>query len=196
MKISKYIALIGLTMAGSAFAANGISESSTYPGARSEDRNNARPNIGVFVGAAAPNENIDSAVNYGVDVGFNPAMPISLGLQASHFQVTNDVVLGNTKFMRTPLLGKLAYNFGGETPIIRNMFIGGKAGVVFDKYQANAFGGTADSSRTDFAVAPMAGFDIPIQKAWTAGVEGSYLFVQNNNNVDNLDVHGALKYWF
>jgi len=192
----KYLVVLGLVLAGSAMAAEGISESSTYPGARSEDRNNTRPNIGIFVGAAAPSDNMDSAVNYGVDIGLTPAMPISLGIQASRFEVKNDAALGNMKFSRIPLLGKVAYNVGGEVPVLRSMFLGAKAGVVFDKYEVNTAIGNASSDRTDFAIAPMAGFDIPIQKAWTAGVEGSYLFVQNNNDINNLDVHGAVKYWF
>ena len=72
--------------------------------------------------------------------------------------------------------------------MIKHSWVGVAAGPVF----AN--------DGTDFAAAPIVGFDIPVHSELTGsyislGAEAQYLVV-NNEQPDSLTVNGAVKFWY
>lgn len=164
-----------------------IPKVSTEP-ARGQER---RPHIGVLGGVSAPENSYGNVFEYGVDVGFQPYVPFSLALELSGF--ASDRVLGEERqeLVRTQLLAKGAFNFGGNTPIFRDSYIGLGLGPVFDD--------NSPWTGTHFGIAPVAGFDVPLRQAMSdylsLGVAAKYVFV-SGPAPDGFSMNGIVKYWF
>ncbi len=151
--------------------AQDIPESRTAPehtGSISENK----PHVGFMLGAADSTADDDANTGVGLDIGYQPYVPVSVGLELSDI---------NTQ---TNLLAKILYNFSGDNVFIRNSYAGGAIGSVAD----NA------------AVGPVIGFDIPLNsetttsKTFSLGANAKYLFVEHDEQVSSLN--GIVKYWF
>jgi hypothetical protein len=85
---------------------------------------------------------------------------------------------------------KGTYNFGGTTPVIKDSFVGVGVGPVIK------------NDGTDIAIAPLAGFDIPLKEEtnherdfYSLGLHAKYMFVSSSDPKE-LSVNAALKYWY
>lgn len=145
----------------------------------------ALPHVGLLGGVSdIPGDQAGGLV--GVDVGYQPVSPISLGANFS--------VAGPTQNeSRMMLLGKAAYNLGGDLPVIRYSYIGGQAGWVRDSIEITD---ALTFSEDYFAIGPTVGFDQPVASEWTLGAEARYL-MNFTDVADNTFAAAAMvKYWF
>lgn len=152
------------------------------------DKSQRKPHIGLQLGAVNP-EYTDPATEFGIEVGYQPYIPLAAAIELSTF--SSDDNAGD--FRRTNLMAKGTYNFGGSTPIIRHSFIGAAIGPIYDSY--------ADDNELNAGVKFLAGFDFPLTgnrttrvKSFSLGAAANYLVVANAQ--DNFLVNGQLKYWF
>lgn len=156
-------------------------ESRTFPEPRKADSNEFQTHIGVVGGVVNTNNSSGNDADYGLDIGYQPFVPYSLGLEAT-FSKSDDTA-GNDED-RTSLLAKGTYNFGGDTPVIRNSYAGVALGTILRPDNSYLAGG------------PMVGFDIPVaDRKWTLGANAKYLFV-DGVEPDATVVNAAVKYWF
>jgi hypothetical protein len=164
------------------------------------DTSRGKPHVGVLLGYGDINGETKGAFNYGVDAGYQICSPWSIGLQINTMKSTEDFLLGSVSNRRWSILPKVAYNFGGDAPILRSSYLGVKFGAVIDHTEATLTTpvvATSSNSITRFGVAPVIGFDEPIFENWTAGIDLSYLFVFGpESNNDSFHALGAIKYWF
>ncbi len=145
-----------------------------------------RPSVGLKMGVANPEGSYDSAAEVGVDVGFQPYVPFGFGATFATSKNASQTTAQDLE--RTSILARGTYNFGGSTPIIRHSWVGVAAGPVFRR------------DGTDLGLAPVAGFDVPIQDPggsyFSLGADAKYLALVNSDDSDSLTVTGVLKYWF
>ena len=144
-----------------------------------------RTHIGVTAGYTNAEGDYRSALGYGVDWGIQPYIPFGIGAEFASTENEGDLV-------RTTLLGRGTYNFGGTIPVINHSYVGALLGPVWDSQSSN------DGVR--FGIGPVAGFDMPLgkqitEKAVTFGLNARYLFV-NESVADTFQLNGAMKYWF
>lgn len=147
--------------------------------------------VGVRVGMVNPEESYDGAFEYGAEVGFQPYIPFSVGMELTNFSSDNDQA---ADLERLKLLLKGAYNFGGNTHVIRNSFVGAGLGPVLDTI--------GETTRGRLGINLLAGFDIPLTDTGSVkpnsvslGATANYLFV-SNSAPDTFGVTGLVKYWF
>ena len=146
-----------------------------------------RPHFGVTLGVSEPEGRYDSSGEVGVNFGYQPFVPFGFGASLSTVRNLPQENRG-PDIERTTVLARGTYNFGGETPVIRHSWLGVAMGPVFS------------DDGTDFALAPIAGFDIPINQAQaktyvSLGADARYLIV-NNDQPDSLTVSGVVKFWY
>lgn len=187
MKLLKTALLTALFLPAVSFAdeLDNRTQSSTFPKpGEVQSQSDMRPHLGLLIGNVTPEGDYKNAINYGLDFGFQPYVPFSVGIEANHSKIENDA---NESHERTLALVKGAYNFGGDIPVIRDSFVGvGVGPMIVD--------GT-----TLLASAPMVGFDIPLSDKrvdlFTLGAAAKYVIVEGSEP-DNLQINGAIKYWF
>lgn len=165
---------------------------STFPPiAQSMNKNEMSPHVGILAGLTNP-ENFKSTTEYGVDVGFQPWSPLSVGVEWTGANTNRSLAGSRESLDRNSVLLKAAYNLGGETPVIRSSYLGVALGPVIDN---SAYKGTHSG------IGPIAGFDIPITKeqreaqVLTLGLAAKYILV-SGPSPDGFSMNGALKYWF
>ena len=146
-----------------------------------------RPHFGVTLGVSEPEGSYDSSGELGINFGYQVFVPIGIGASVSTVRNLPQDDRG-PDIERTTFLARGTFNFGGELPVIRHSWFGLAMGPVFS------------DDGTDFALAPIAGFDIPINQVESKnyislGIDAQYLIV-NNDQPDSLNVSGAVKYWF
>jgi hypothetical protein len=150
-----------------------------------------KPHVGVILGMSNPEGNYDSAVNYGIDIGFQPYIPFGAGLEISSGQSDRDANGRHEKMRRTLALARGTYNFGGDLPVIRHGYVGALLGPTIDN------GSSYDG--VHLGLGPVLGFDIPLreetQQALSLGLNAKYLFV-NDAAPDMFALNGVVKYWF
>lgn len=163
--------------------------SSTFPAVQPAAENSMKPHIGLQVGYADSGNTYDGATNYGLEVGYQPYIPLGAAIEVTNF--TNDGDDG-TDLERTTAMAKGTYNFGGVIPVIRNSFAGIGLGAVIDSAGAN---------ETNFGAKALVGADFPLTgngltraKSFSLGAVASYLSVVDAE--DTLAINGQLKYWF
>ncbi len=148
--------------------------------------NMEKPSLGVRLGMANM-EGEEEAVEYGVEFGYQPFVPLGLAVELSGY--TSDSEGPDSGLTRTKLLGKGLYNFGGTIPVIRYSYVGAGIGPVYDNVE----------NETDWNLGfqPVAGFDIPLGQAEriSLGANVAYLLV-TGDNVDAVSAAGQVKYWF
>lgn len=143
-----------------------------------------RLHFGFLGGLNIPEGNNKTTPEVGFDFGFQPYVPYSAGIELT----TSDFGGSRSLQKRTTFLFKSAYNFGGDTPIIKYSYVGMGLGPTFLR------------SGTEMAIAPMMGFDIPLQgvthhQEWSLGLYVKYLWV-TTTDPDSLVTLASLKYWF
>jgi hypothetical protein len=150
-----------------------------------------KPHVGVILGMSNPEGNFNSAVNYGIDIGFQPYIPFGAGLEISSGETHRQANGRHENMRRTLALARGTYNFGGDLALIRHSYVGALLGPTID-----------DGSSYDgvhLGLGPIIGFDIPLyeetQQGLTLGANAKYLFV-NDAAPDLFALNGVLKYWF
>lgn len=153
-------------------------------------KNYIKPHMGLLAGFTNPDQDYDAAAEYGVDVGYQPYVPFGLGAELSSATTELD---DGADLMRTKLLIKGSYNFGGTVPVIRDSYLGIGVGPMLETY--------GSSSEVAAGFLPYAGFDVPLVARGQAhdylslGVMARYL-ATTSGGPDAFSVNGALKYWF
>lgn len=165
---------------------------SAFPEPRlANEKTELKPHVGLKGGVANPEGDFDATSEYGLEIGYQPYIPFSVGLELTTMS-SNRANASNLN--RTKALAKANYNFGGTTPIIRSSFVGMGLGPVVD----------SEGGETVFrpALGLLTGFDIPLShtgqivpQSFTLGANLSYLFV-GNNGADTFGLNAVAKYWF
>ena len=147
--------------------------------------NEYRTHFGINAGINNPEGSRGATPELGIDVGYQPYIPFGIGaeLSTSRFDGADDEM-----HKRVTLLGRGTYNFGGETPVIRYSYVGLAAGPVFLH------------DGTEFGIAPVMGFDIPlfdksVEDSVSLGFITKYLFV-TSKDPDSLMTSAAVKWWY
>lgn len=160
------------------FAAGGMkTTTSTLPAERdAQNMAEMKPSIGLMLGTFVPDDGHTATTNVGIDFMFQPRIPFSFGMEATHAE-PESTVTGN-RLKHTAVLAKAQYNFGGTTPVIRSSYVAIGAGAQFQ------------NSGTQFAAAPIIGFDIPLRNDegishMSLGANAKYLYVAGNEDVDS-----------
>lgn len=147
-----------------------------------------KPHVGILTGFANTADDFGSAVNYGIDVGYQPVVPFGLGFELSRFTTSADLGGGlKEDLSRTKAIVRTTYNLGGTTPVIRSSYVGIGVGPVFDS--------RADSTYTKLGVNPLVGFDYPVDPRFTLGLSANYLIIPGTTP-DTWGANGMVKYWF
>lgn len=148
-----------------------------------------RPHFGILAGVSTPEGSFDTGAEYGIDVGFQPVIPFSLGIEFN--QANYDADAGDD-FSRSSFLLKGAYNFGGNIVVLKDSYIGLGAGLLVED--------VGPATTTYGGLMPNLGFDIPtfqIKEDWVSlGANARYLITGSENAPDVFAVNGVLKYWF
>lgn len=154
----------------------------TFPEVRAvEGRDEYRLHMGLSGGVNSPEDDGNDSAEYGINVGFQPWVPFGVGAE-----VTTTELDDGTNDQRTSVLARGTYNFGGDIPVLKNMWLGAAGGpVIID-------------NRFEWAVAPTAGFDIPLSDKLhdviSLGLNAKYMFV--TDSPDGLVAAAAVKYWY
>lgn len=171
-------------------SSSGRSASSTLPKIReSRTRAEFAPHVGVLLGVADRNGASTNA-SYTLDVGFQPVIPFGYAVQIQHTPGDVSGAGYSSKYNTTNFLMKGTYNIGGNIPVLRNSYLGAKAGAVLASMDGD--------SGVNLAAGPTLGFDIPIDSSrqFSLGAEAAYLAVLGDNAPDQASFLGAMKYWF
>lgn len=148
-----------------------------------------KPSMGLMLGTFVPDDGDVATTNIGIDFMFQPRIPFGFGFEATHASPESTVT--GKKLEHTTVLAKAQYNFGGTIPVIRSSYVGFGAGAQFQE------------SDTQFAAAPIVGFDIPIRDEAdvshvSLGANAKYLYVEGNEDTDSnaASLNGVLKFWY
>ncbi len=179
-----------LLMASSAFAADARTETSTLPAERDvENVAEAKPSVGLMFGTFVPDDGSVATTNFGIDFMFQPRIPFAFGVETTVAK-PESTKTGKT-LEHTTLLAKAQYNFGGTIPVIRSSYAGIGAGAQIQE------------DDTQFAAAPIVGFDIPLTfeneiSRVSLGANAKYLYVEGNKDTDSnaVSLNGVLKFWY
>lgn len=180
--LKKWLVLALMTGSVSGFAQTlGNKMEGTFPEVRAvEGSDEYRLHMGLTGGINNPEE-LDSSAEYGINVGFQPIVPFSVGAELTTTELDN-----NDQDQRTTLLARGAYNMGGDIPVLKYSWIG--AGI----------GPSLIDNQLELAIAPQVGFDIPltnkVHDVISLGLNAKYMFV--SDNPDSLVAAAAVKYWY
>ncbi len=144
--------------------------------------NQYKMHMGLTAGMVNPNGDVESSPEYGINLGFQPYIPVGLGAEITTSEIDN------TTIQRTNLLVRGTYNLGGDVPVLRSSYLGLITGPMFQ---------TQDGD-TQWSVGPVTGFDIPLQDKssdyLSLGLAAKYLYTTNIQ--DTFAAGVALKYWY
>ncbi len=173
--------LICLLIAGPVFSQD-VSVS-TFPRGRAvENKSEYKPHVGFLAGAAVAEGSGKTSTELGVDVGYQPYIPLGLAAEYSYSEVDD----GSKIQKRNSIWAKGTYNLGGTIPVIKDSYIGMGLGAVLK------------SDGTSYAAAPLLGFDIPIHvndQIISVGATSRYAVV-SDGDADTLLVSGVVKFWY
>lgn len=178
-------ALLGVILIALNVKAQTTTTTSTFPiPAKVESESEWRPHAAVLLGVVNPEGDYQAAAEYGVDIGFQPDIPFGIGAELTFSNSESD---SQDDLERTTVLAKGTYNFGGTNEFTRHTYVGLGMGPVFR------------SDGTDFAVAPLAGVDFPLDNKdhnfLSIGANAKYTFV-SGNDFDAFALNGVVKYWY
>ncbi|MES2803575.1 MAG: hypothetical protein V4654_13860 [Bdellovibrionota bacterium] len=172
-----------------AFAANETEKgTSTLPAERDAvNVEEQKPSMGLMIGTFVPDDGNVATPNVGIDFMFQPRIPFGFGFEATHARPESTVT--GERLEHTTVLAKAQYNFGGTIPVIRSSYVGIGAGAQFQE------------SDTQFAAAPIVGFDIPLRDEishMSLGANAKYLYVEGNEDTDSnaTSINGVVKFWY
>jgi hypothetical protein len=147
-----------------------------------------KPHFGVQAGFTNPNGSYKPALDYCLDLGFQPYVPFGLGLELGHS--SSESTINQPDLVRTRLLAKGTYNFGGTIPVVRYSYLGVGLGTSFE------------SGTTLLISTPVAGFDIPLVGSKTEevgslslGAVAKYM-IYEGSNPNAFSLNGVVKAWF
>ncbi|MFZ4715306.1 MAG: hypothetical protein ACOYL6_16405 [Bacteriovoracaceae bacterium] len=178
----KILILIPILYSFSSFAEERME--GIFPSFKVSNKNETNLQMGINGGVNSPRgaEN-NSTSELGATIAYQPFAPIGIGadVSTSRFQKSED-----ENYRRITALARATYNLGGTIPVLNKTYIGAGTGPVFLK------------GRTEWALAPLAGFDIPLtNKAHnyvSLGLNEKFLAVTNAPNA--WITTAAVKYWF
>jgi hypothetical protein len=185
MKTKNVITALGagfLLSIPSLSSAQSVREKSNAEDLRTEVREQS---IGLQGGYANTDDTaLDDSAAFGVEAGYQWSDLVSFGIEFGGYESDGDTA----DLTRTKLLGKAYAHFRGDNRLAQNSYIGIAAGPVWDEVRGN--------TDTEAGVAPIVGFDMPIEgEAFTVGANANYLVV-GGSNPDVFTLNGALKYWY
>lgn len=191
MLLSVTAFLMFSTLASAAPANTGQTKGTFVKPSQPTDESDWKPHVGAVLGMTNPEGNFDSAVQYGVDIGFQPYIPFGAGIEISTGVSDRTNVGVREDLRRTLALARGTYNLGGTLPVIRYSYVGGAIGPVIDS--------NSPYNGVHLGLAPLIGFDIPLrdvtQKSLSLGMNAKYIFV-NDAAPDTFALNGIVKYWF
>lgn len=174
-------------------AANAQTSSTTFPKVDQQTEGvSPRPHVGLTLGSMNPDNSYGAAFEYGVDAGFQPMVPLGVGIEISQVNTDRAEGLRNESLSRTSILPRVTYNLGGNIPVIKHTYMGLGAGAIIDAKSPH--------TGTHLGIAPLAGFDIPLVENpksdyMSLGLGAKYVFV-SGPSPDAVTVNGQVKYWF
>jgi hypothetical protein len=181
--VNKLLTVISM-MALVGFTQTAVAKNKTLPETREvRVESEYKPHVGLSYGVMMPEGSYSNDDVFGLDIGFQPLIPFGLGLE---YTMTNVDADGGGSFDRNDLLVKGSYNFGGDMAVIKHSFAGLGLGASFND------GGT------DWVMAPLVGFDIPLSDSLehvSLGAAAKYS-IYEGSQPDSLSLSAALKYWF
>lgn len=142
-----------------------------------------KPHVGL-IGGSSLNAN-QSQSTLGLDVGFQPLPPLSVGAEVLSWNQTDN----SSKGFLTQVSG--TYNFSENMGILKYSYLGLFTGPMFIGDGAKLTGG------------PVFGFDIPMpifphadgQKALSLGLALKHTIIEGSLE-DATSLNGLVKYWF
>lgn len=146
-----------------------------------------KPHVGGMFGAALGDGGHLPGMHYGVDIGYQPYIPFGVGLEID--QTFADGRGESDDLNRLTVLGKGTYNFGGTLPVLRESYVGLGLGAVID------------NGKSTLAMAPLAGFDLPLKyfpagdSMLSLGAMARYTMVKPGHS-DLFALTGMVKYWY
>ena len=153
----------------------------TLPEAKVEEDTNYKWNIGLISGVNSPEGDVTSSVEYGVTTNFEPVKHLGLGVDVN----TSELDDANQN-QRTFVQFKTAYVVGGDTPVLKNTYVGVVGGPIFE------------DNKVHWGYGPLAGMDFPLSSRshdyMSLGLTAKYLI--NQDTPDSLSAGAAIKYWF
>jgi len=186
MKLLSIVLLLSLP----AFAAEHVQTSKTTTAAAQKE-DEPHPFAGLLTGAFSSKEANSTSAEFGIIGGYQ-LLPIALQVEFSGAKYRDE---GSDRD-KTNLLLEGTYHLAGDDIFRRYTHLGLGLGLV------------VRSNATDFAWAPLAGFDIPLgdhndredrkdrnEKYFSLGADIKYLFT-NSTPAEGVDVNASLKYWF
>lgn len=150
-----------------------------------------KPHLGLMVGLGNAGGDVEyQSPDFGIDFGFQPYIPFSLGGEFSHAELSDRDT--GRDFSRTLALVRAGYNFGGSVPLVNKSYVGA------------ALGGALEANRYLLVSGPVMGFDAPIFNApdssntleqVSLGAMLKYLFAEGSS-AEVFTVHAVAKAWF
>lgn len=182
MNLKTYTGILISLLVASPLWAQDVNES-TFPAPRAISQSSEfKPHVGLLVGAAVTEGNGETSSEVGIDVGYQPYIPFGIAAEYSFSQIDD----GDIQQDRNSIWAKGTYNFGGTIPVIMDSYVGlGLGAVLID-------------DGTSYAIAPLLGFDIPIQIESTTismGAASRYAIV-SDGDLDTFLVSGVVKFWY
>lgn len=180
-----------ILMSAPAFASNETqTATSTLPTERDAvNVEEQKPSMGLMVGTFVPDDGNVATPNVGIDFMFQPRIPFGFGFEVTHARPESTVT--GQRLEHTTVLAKAQYNFGGTIPVLRSSYVGVGAGAQFQQ------------SDSQFAAAPIVGFDIPLKDGteishMSLGANAKYLYVEGNEDTDSnaASINGVVKFWY
>ncbi len=138
-------------------------------------------NMAITSGFNSPTGPIGASADFGVYAGFHPAAQLKTGLDISTTKLDDA-----SRFQRTTVLAEAAYTFGTVSNNFYNFYVGVGGGPVLSTLP------------TEWSVAPVVGFDIPMSSRSSdfisLGANAKYFL--NTNAPESISSSLAVKYWF
>ena len=146
-----------------------------------EEKDQYKIHMGLTAGVNSPSGDTSASPELGLNIGFAPYIPFGLGAEITTAELDDG---SNTQ--RTQILARGSYNFGGDIPVIRYSYVGVGVGPMFV------------ASKVEWSIAPLAGFDIPLEKKsadfLSLGLSAKYSYT--TGTPDSFSAGAALKYWY
>lgn len=159
----------------------------TFPELKKSSADNMAYSMGLTAGVNSPESTNDDTGVAGAIVGFQPIVPLGLGLEVNTSRFNNG---DDQNYKSIATLARATYNFGGDIPVIRHSFLGAAGGPLFLS--------NSNTDQVEWGIAPLAGFDIPLAErkrdVISLGLDAKYLIT--TDTPDAVVAQGAVKYWF
>lgn len=158
---------------------------------RMAQRSELKPHFGLLTGFATPEGNYRTSAEYGVTFGYQPYIPIAVGLELSTTYNNTSEGPESRDLQRTKLLVQGTYNFGGNVPILSQSYVGVAIGPMIESVN--------NDDTWEVGTLPTVGFDYPFQlrngKDISFGANARYL-MSSSSAANTFSLNAMAKYWF